>query len=69
MNPLEIHVNGERYETQAHHLQGLLLERGLALNSALACAVNNSFVPRVEWPQRALVPGDRVDVVAPITGG
>jgi len=26
-------------------------------------------VPRVQWPQRALVQGDRVDVIAPITGG
>ena len=69
MNPLEIHVNGEPCQTRAPHLQSLLLERGHALNSALACAINNRFVPRVEWPQRTLVPGDRVDVVAPITGG
>jgi sulfur carrier protein len=69
MKPLEIHVNGVPCQTRAPHLQALLLERGHALNSALACAINNRFVPRVEWLQRALVPGDRVDVVAPITGG
>ena len=69
MNPLDIYVNGQAMQTQAAHLQGLLLERGHALNGAFACAINNSFVPRVEWPQRPLQAGDRVDVIAPITGG
>ena len=69
MNPLDIHVNGEAMQTQATHLQALLLERGHALNGAFACAINNSFVPRVQWPERQLLAGDRVDVIAPITGG
>lgn len=69
MNPLEIHVNGEPFQTQAPHLQDLLLERGHALNGAFACAINNRFVPRVQWAQRPLQAGDRVDVIAPITGG
>ncbi len=69
MTPLEIHINGEPYQTRAPHLQDLLLERGHALNSAFACAINNTFVPRVQWPQRVLLQGDRVDVIAPITGG
>jgi sulfur carrier protein len=66
---LSIHVNGQPHETRAAHLQDLLLERGHPLAGAFACAINNQFVPRVEWPQRALQPGDRVDVIAPITGG
>jgi sulfur carrier protein len=37
--------------------------------NAFACAINNSFVPRPQWPQRALQNGDRIDVVTPITGG
>jgi sulfur carrier protein len=69
MNPLEIHVNGTPYQTSTAHLQDLLLERGFALTSAFACAINNQFVPRVQWPQQVLVQGDRVDVIAPITGG
>jgi sulfur carrier protein len=69
MNPIEIHINGKQYQTSATHLQELLLERGLSLSSAFACAINNTFVPRPEWPQRALSTGDRVDVIAPITGG
>jgi sulfur carrier protein len=50
-------------------LQALLLERGHDLNSALACAINNHFVPRAQWPSQPLQAGDRVDVIAPITGG
>ena len=69
MNPIDIHINGAALQTQAAHLQALLLERGHDLNAAMACAINNRFVPRVQWPQQALQAGDRVDVIAPITGG
>ena len=69
MNTLDISFNGERLQTQASHLQALLLERGYVLQNAFACAVNNGFVPRAQWPQRMLQNGDRIDVVTPITGG
>ena len=69
MTPLAIHVNGAPCETNAPSLQDLLLERGYALNTAMACAINNHLVHRADWPQRALAQGDRVDVIAPITGG
>jgi len=69
MTLLSIHVNGQPVHTHATHLQALLLERGHALNSAMACAINNGFVPRAQWAERALQSGDRVDVIAPITGG
>jgi len=69
MNPLDIHINGASIQTQSPHLQALLLERGHDLNSAFACAINNTFVPRVQWAERPLQAGDRVDVIAPITGG
>ena len=65
----DISLNGERIATQAATLQALLLERGYDLKSAFACAVNNGFVPRPQWPERHLQGGDRVDVVTPITGG
>ena len=69
MSTFEISLNGERIATQAATLQGLLLERGYELKSAFACAVNNGFVPRLQWPERSLASGDRIDVVTPITGG
>ncbi len=69
MSMLEISFNGERLQTQATTLHALLLERGYAMTNAFACAVNNGFVPRPQWPERTLQAGDCVDVVTPITGG
>lgn len=69
MTTLEISLNGERLQTQAPTLQALLLARGYALQGAMACAINRSFVPRPEWPVRALKSGDCIDVITPITGG
>ena len=69
MNTLEISLNGSRMATDATTLQGLLEARGYDFKSAFACAINSSFVPRPQWPQRELQNGDRIDVVTPITGG
>ena len=65
----EISLNGQRVETDAATLQALLEARGFDFKSAFACAINNAFVPRPHWPERALQNGDRIDVVTPITGG
>lgn len=66
---IEISVNGERFAADATTLQALLLARGYKLETAFACAINNSFVPRSHWPERVLVNGDKIDIVTPITGG
>jgi sulfur carrier protein len=68
-NTFEISLNGKRVETDAATLQALLEARGYDFKSAFACAINNAFVPRPQWPQRELQNGDRIDVVTPITGG
>jgi sulfur carrier protein len=34
-----------------------------------AAAVNANFVPRSQYGQRALQDGDRIEVIAPVTGG
>lgn len=66
---LEISFNGQRMATEAPTLQALLLTQGYEMHSAFACAINSAFVPRTQWPARALLNGDRIDVVTPITGG
>lgn len=68
-SPFEVSLNGQRIATEAPTLHALLQARGYDFASAFACAVNNSFVPRPQWPERALQNGDRIDVVTPITGG
>ena len=69
MNPLDISLNGKRIATAAPTLQALLLAQGYELQAAFACAINNTFVPRLQWPERLLQSGDRIDIVTPITGG
>ena len=69
MNDVEIFFNGKAVQTRAPHLQALLLEQGYVLEEAFACAVNNMFVGRPQWPHHVLQAGDRLDVIAPITGG
>ena len=69
MNSLQISLNGQRIDTEATTLQALLLAQGYAMTASFACAINNAFVPRPQWPQRVLQSGDRIDVVTPITGG
>lgn len=34
-----------------------------------AVAVNTEFVPRSGYAARALQPGDRIEVISPVTGG
>ena len=66
---IDISMNGDRIAFEATTLQALLVARGYKLEAAFACAVNNTFVPRPQWPERTLENGDRIDVVTPITGG
>lgn len=66
---IDVSLNGERLNVEAATLQALLLERGYQLETAFACAINNSFVPRPQWSERLLENGDRIDIVTPITGG
>jgi sulfur carrier protein len=66
---IKLSLNGERISVEAATLQALLLARGYKLETAFACAINNTFVPRPQWPGRMLADGDRVDIVTPITGG
>ena len=69
MNALEISLNGKRMETDASTLQALLQAHGYDFKTAFACAINSTFVPRPQWPERMLQNGDRIDIVTPITGG
>ena len=69
MITLEISLNGKRLDTAAADLQSLLLAQGYELQNAFACAINNTFVPRPQWPARALAAGDCIDVITPIAGG
>ena len=66
---IDISLNGAHIAADTSTLQALLLIQGYQLESAFACAINNTFVPRPQWPERMLENGDRIDIVTPITGG
>ena len=66
---INISINGEHISVEVTSLQTLLLARGYKLQTAFACAINNTFVPRSQWPERMLINGDKIDIVTPITGG
>ena len=66
---IELSMNGEHVSAEVATLQALLLARGYKLETAFACAINNTFVPRPHWSERLLADGDRIDIVTPITGG
>ena len=50
-------------------LDELALDLGLAGRRGVAVAVNDTVVPRAEWPARALAEGDRVLVIQATQGG
>ncbi|MFD7920418.1 sulfur carrier protein ThiS [Streptomyces sp. NPDC059740] len=64
-----VHVNGQRREVA----EGLTLDRLVAtLTSApsgVAAAVNETVVPRGQWPATTLGDGDRVEVLTAVQGG
>jgi len=62
-------LNGRAVSTEAPTLADLLRAEGFDLSGAMACAVNQSFVPRSQWAARPLADGDEIDVISPVTGG
>jgi sulfur carrier protein len=65
----EVSMNGRLLHTPAATLAELLRQQGYEVKAAMACAINRQFVPRAQWPLQMLQPGDRIDVIAPVTGG
>jgi sulfur carrier protein len=66
---IEIELNGAPHAVPARYTLEQLVD-GLCLSGqALALAVNRAVVPRQQWPQRALQPQDKVDIVRAIGGG
>ncbi|MEV7383376.1 sulfur carrier protein ThiS [Streptomyces lydicus] len=64
-----VSVNGEPREVPG----GLTLDRLVATLTAapsgVAAAVNETVVPRSQWPTTALGDGDRVEVLTAVQGG
>ena len=70
MNAKHLTLNGKRYPYSGADLTRLLTELDIALDArGVAVAVNGEVVPRRNWPDTQLLPGDEVDIVGAVQGG
>jgi sulfur carrier protein len=65
-----IRVNGENEALTVATLAALLEEKAVDTGQrGIAVAINGAIVPRAEWPQTRLRPGDSVEIVRARQGG
>jgi sulfur carrier protein len=64
-----ITVNGEAAPLEVTTVAELLAARGVNGQRGVAVALNDAVVPRPQWPQARLQPGDRVEIIRVVGGG
>ncbi|WP_367323800.1 sulfur carrier protein ThiS [Streptomyces sp. HUAS ZL42] len=66
---MNISVNGERREVAPGTALDALVKSLTAAPSGVAAALNETVVPRAQWPSTSLCEGDRVEVLTAVQGG
>ncbi|MFE9437789.1 sulfur carrier protein ThiS [Streptomyces sp. NPDC006602] len=66
---MNIQVNGERREVASGTALDTLVRSLTAAPSGVAAALNETVVPRAQWPATSLSEGDRVEVLTAVQGG
>ncbi|MFJ6936060.1 sulfur carrier protein ThiS [Streptomyces sp. NPDC101132] len=66
---MTVSVNGEPREIAAGTTLDALVATLTSAPSGVAAAVNETVVPRGQWPATALGDGDRVEVLTAVQGG
>ncbi len=69
MTHVTVSVNGEPREVAAGTLLDALVRTLTTAPSGVAAALNETVVPRAQWPATALAEGDRVEVLTAVQGG
>ncbi|PKV85307.1 sulfur carrier protein ThiS [Streptomyces sp. TLI_146] len=64
-----VSVNGEVRDLAAGTTLDVLVATLTPAPSGVAAAVNETVVPRGEWPRTTLGDGDRVEVLTAVQGG
>ncbi|MCW4351830.1 sulfur carrier protein ThiS [Hoyosella sp. YIM 151337] len=65
----EVQINGEwRSYPDGASLSGLLESLGLP-SKGLAIAINGEVVPKDDWPDTAVEPASRIEIVTAVQGG
>lgn len=65
---MQIIVNAKPHDIEARALSEALMELGFQ-STAVATALNGTFVPRTQRAATELQPGDRLEVLSPMQGG
>ncbi|GHH74291.1 thiamine biosynthesis protein ThiS [Streptomyces sulfonofaciens] len=66
---VSVSVNGRPQGVPRGTTLDTLVARLTAAPSGVAAAVNETVVPRAQWPRTALRDGDRVEVLTAVQGG
>ncbi|MER5440953.1 sulfur carrier protein ThiS [Streptomyces sp. NPDC002790] len=66
---MNVHVNGEPRTVTAGTTLALLVTTLTTAPKGVAAALNETVVPRTQWPATALSEGDRVEVLTAVQGG
>jgi sulfur carrier protein len=66
---MNVFVNGERRQVAADTALDALVRTLTASPSGVAAALNETVVPRAQWPVTSLAEGDRVEVLTAVQGG
>ncbi|TXT37647.1 MAG: sulfur carrier protein [Comamonadaceae bacterium] len=65
---LKLLINGTPYEFPAHATLADAVAR-LGIQPPFAAAINLQFIPNTQYPHTPLHEADRIDLIAPVTGG
>ena len=66
---MKIQVNGEWQDVAPGTALDTLVRSLTAAPSGVAAALNETVVPRTQWPSTPLCEGDRVEVLTAVQGG
>ncbi|AJP01643.1 sulfur carrier protein ThiS [Streptomyces leeuwenhoekii] len=66
---MNVLVNGEPREVAPGTALDALVRTLTRAPSGVAAALNETVVPRAQWPVTALAEGDRVEVLTAVQGG
>ncbi|MEU3254034.1 sulfur carrier protein ThiS [Streptomyces sp. NPDC006997] len=66
---VHISVNGEPRSVAPGTALDVLVRTLTAAPSGVAAALNETVVPRAQWPTTPLADGDRVEVLTAVQGG
>ncbi|MET9154089.1 sulfur carrier protein ThiS [Streptomyces griseoflavus] len=66
---MNISVNGEPREFTPGTALDLVVRSLTAAPSGVAAALNETVVPRAQWPSTPLAEGDRVEILTAVQGG